>query len=226
MTPGEHAPGVRLVFLGPPGAGKGTQAQVLAGTSGAVQIATGDILRRHRRDRTPLGLEAQSFMDAGKLVPDDLIVRMMEAEIAGHDSFILDGFPRTVPQAEALDALLARLGLPLVAVVLFETDRAELMARLTGRLTNERTGRTYHVVTDPPKVAGVDDDDGGPLVTRPDDRPETVAKRLVEYDSLTAALVPYYGAHGLLVRIDAMQAVPTVTAAIEGAVRRREAHVS
>lgn len=218
--------GVRLVFVGPPGAGKGTQAQLLADRFGAIQIATGDILRRHRREKTPLGAEAQSFMDAGKLVPDDLIIRMMEAEIAGHDSFILDGFPRTVPQAEALDALLERLHLPLVAVVMFETNRDELVVRLTGRLTNERTGRTYHVTFDPPKVAGIDDDDGGPLVTRPDDSIETVGKRLAEYDALTAAVVPYYEGLHMLVRVDAMQPVASVTAAIVAAIDARVAHAS
>lgn len=202
---------MRLVLLGPPGAGKGTQARILEERFGAVQLSTGDMLRKHRAEGTPLGKEAQSYMDAGALVPDDLIVRMMEGELAEKSSFILDGFPRTVAQAEALSALLLKLDLPLSATLLFDADRAELVARLTGRWTNPRSGRTYHTTFNPPKVAGIDDEDGGPLVQRPDDTLEVVSKRLETYDVQTKPLVDYYAATGQLVRIDGMKSVDDVT---------------
>jgi len=202
---------MRVVFLGPPGAGKGTQAQLLEQKYGARQISTGDILRRHRRQETALGKEAQAFMDRGDLVPDDVIIKMFEAELGdGTKGFILDGFPRTVPQAQALDALLARLHLPLTAVLLFKTERPELIKRLTARWTNPRTGRVYNEISDPPKVRGICDDDGGELVQRPDDRPETVTKRLDVYEAQTAPLIDYYKRSGLLVPIDAMQPVEDV----------------
>jgi adenylate kinase len=201
----------RLVLLGPPGAGKGTQARILEERFGAVQISTGDILRKHRTEGTPLGKEAQSYMDAGGLVPDDLIIRMMEGELAGKSSFILDGFPRTVAQAEALSRLLEKLQIPLTATLLFDADRAELVARLTGRWTNPRSGRTYHTAFNPPKVAGIDDEDGGPLVQRPDDTLEVVSKRLETYDLQTKPLVDYYAASGRLVRIDGVKPVDAVT---------------
>ncbi len=202
---------MRLVLLGPPGAGKGTQARILEERFGAVQLSTGDMLRKHRAEGTPLGKEAQSYMDAGALVPDDLIIRMMEGELAEKSSFILDGFPRTVAQAQALSALLVKLDLPLSATLLFDADRAELVARLTGRWTNPRTGRTYHTAFNPPKVAGIDDEDGGPLVQRPDDTLEVVSKRLETYDVQTKPLVDYYAATGQLVRIDGMKSVGDVT---------------
>jgi len=202
---------MRVVFLGPPGAGKGTQAQLLEQKYGARQISTGDILRRHRRQETALGKEAQAFMDRGDLVPDDVIIKMFEAELGdGTKGFILDGFPRTVPQAQALDALLARLHFPLTAVLLFKTERPELIKRLTARWTNPRTGRVYNEISDPPKVRGICDDDGGELVQRPDDRPETVTKRLDVYEAQTAPLIDYYKRSGLLVPIDAMQPVEDV----------------
>ncbi len=151
-------------------------------------------------------------MDRGDLVPDALIIKMFEEELSdGSQGFILDGFPRTVPQAEALDALLARLALPLSAVILFDIGREELIKRLTGRWTNPRTGRVYHEIYDPPKRPGIDDDDGGPLVQRPDDRLETVVKRLDVYEAQTAPLVDYYRKTGLLVTIDATRPVETVT---------------
>jgi adenylate kinase len=153
-------------------------------------------------------------MEAGGLVPDDLIVAMMESELRGRTSFILDGFPRTVAQAEALDGLLARLGLPLLAVLLFDADRPTLTERLTGRWTNPRTGRTYHATFNPPKVAGVDDDDGQPLVQRKDDTLEVVVARLQTYDAETAPLVDYYATKGLLVRIDGLKPIDEVTAAV------------
>lgn len=212
---------VRVVFLGPPGAGKGTQAKLVESRFGARQISTGDILRANLANGTPLGLKAKSFMDAGELVPDDVVIGMMEGELGGSNSFVLDGFPRTVAQAEALDALLARLRLPLTAVLLFDADRATLTGRLTGRWTNPRTGRTYHAEFNPPRVAGIDDEDGGPLVQRPDDSREVVVDRLAEYDKKTAPLTEYYGTTGLLKRIDGLGSIERVTAEVLAALDDR-----
>jgi adenylate kinase len=202
---------MRLVFLGPPGAGKGTQAKVLEQRFGARQISTGDILRANVADGTALGKRAKSFMDAGDLVPDDVIIGMMEGELGSAPSFVLDGFPRTVAQAGALDATLARLELPLSAVLLFDADRETLIARLTGRWTNPRSGRTYHALFNPPKVAGIDDEDGGPLEQRRDDTHDVVVERLATYDQKTAPLIDYYAKTGLLVRIDGLKPIDAVT---------------
>jgi adenylate kinase len=204
---------VILVFLGPPGAGKGTQAKILEDRFGYRQISTGDILRRHRAEKTPLGLEAQSYMDAGKLVPDDLIIRMMEAELADAENVIVDGFPRTIPQAEAFDALLKRKGLTPFAVI-FDVDYGVLTDRIVGRWTNPRTGRVYHEKFAPPKVAGICDEDGGPLTQRPDDAADVVAKRLAVYDAETAPLVKHYEKNGNFVHVNGLGDIKDVTNAI------------
>jgi adenylate kinase len=202
-----------LIFLGPPGAGKGTQAKILEDRFGYRQISTGDMLRRHRTEKTALGLEAQSYMDAGKLVPDDLVIRMVEAELANADNVIVDGFPRTIPQAEAFDALLDAKRLKSVAVI-FDVDYSVLTERITGRWSNPRTGRVYHAKFNPPKVAGIDDEDGGPLVQRPDDAPEVVEKRLKVYDDETAPLIAHYEKHGDFVHVDGLGKIADVTEAI------------
>jgi adenylate kinase len=203
---------MRLIFLGPPGAGKGTQARILEREFGAKQISTGDLLREHRAQGTELGKAAEGYMQRGELVPDDLIVSMIEGELDKHPrGFIMDGFPRTVAQAEAFDGMLERKGWPLDAVVLFDADRETLMQRLTGRWTNPRNGRTYNSISDPPKVDGIDDEDGGPLVQREDDRPETVAKRLDVYESQTKPLVDYFHKTGKLVAVDGLLDVGAVT---------------
>ncbi len=202
-----------LIFLGPPGAGKGTQAKILEEKCGHRQISTGDLLRAHRANKTPLGLEAQGFMDRGELVPDDLIIRMMEGELASASDVVVDGFPRTVAQAEAFDALLAAKRHTATAV-LFDVEMSALMERLTGRWTNPRTGRVYHEKFYPPKTAGIDDEDGGPLVQRDDDKAETIAKRLAVYETQTAPLIAYYGSRGVLVSVDALAERDAVTKAI------------
>jgi adenylate kinase len=212
---------MRLVFLGPPGAGKGTQAKVLEDRFGARQISTGDILRANRKAGTPLGVKAQSFMDSGGLVPDDLIIDMMRSELASVDSFVLDGFPRTVGQARALDTMLETLDLPLSAALLFDADRKTLIERLTSRWTNPRTGRTYNTLFNPPKVAGIDDIDGGPLEQRRDDTLEVVLERLATYDELTAPLIDYYAGVGLLVRIDGLKTIDAVTSDVLSAIDAR-----
>jgi len=201
-----------LIFLGPPGAGKGTQARILEEKCGHRQISTGDLLRAHRAKSTPLGLEAQGFMDRGELVPDDLIIRMMEAELANVTDVVVDGFPRTVAQAEAFDAMLAAKHLTATAV-LFDVEMNALMERLTGRWTNPRTGRVYHEKFYPPKVAGIDDEDGGPLVQRDDDKAETIAKRLDVYKAQTEPLIAYYSGKGM-VTVDALAERDVVTKAI------------
>jgi adenylate kinase len=217
---------VNLIFLGPPGAGKGTQAKVLEERFGYRQLSTGDMLRAHRRDGTTLGAEAQGYMDRGELVPDDLIIRMVEADLAGNPAeVILDGFPRTVPQAQALDALLARLGRKAVAIA-FEVDRDVLTDRLTGRWTHPASGRTYHVKHNPPAVHAVDDVTGEPLVQREDDKEETIRKRLAEYDAKTLPLIGYYEKSTTtpLLRVDALAPIDVVGEQIAGIVRNRAEH--
>ena len=206
---------IKVIFLGPPGAGKGTQARILEEHYGAIQISPGDILRRNRSAGTDLGKLAQSYMDSGALVPDDVIIKMMEIELARHPNVILDGFPRTAAQAEAFDALLARTGQNLNAVILFNADRSTLIERLSGRWTNPRSGRVYHETFSPPKARGIDDEDGGELVQREDDRPEAVVKRLEVYDQQTKPLVEHYRKTGKLVEIDALKSVDEVTREIE-----------
>jgi adenylate kinase len=203
---------MRLVFLGPPGAGKGTQARILEQRFGPRQISTGDILREQRAAGTELGRQAESFMTRGELVPDKVIIDMVGSELANSPSgFIMDGFPRTVAQAEAFDTFLHDKGWPLDAVVLFDADRSTLIQRLSARWSNPRNGRTYNTATNPPRVPEIDDDDGGPLLQREDDRPETVAKRLDVYDEQTRPLVDYYRGSGKLVEVDALAGVAGVT---------------
>jgi len=203
---------MRLILLGPPGAGKGTQAQILQQRFGAKQISTGDILRENRNKGTELGKLAESYMLSGALVPDEVMIKMIEAELEKLDGgFIMDGFPRTVAQAQAFDALLEKRDTPLDAVVLFNADRDTLFTRLTARWINPRTGRSYNTVTNPPRVPGIDDEDGGPLVQREDDKPETVAKRLDVYERQTAPLIDYYRGSGKLFEIDALKPVDEVT---------------
>ena len=210
---------MNLIFLGPPGAGKGTQAKVLADRFGYRQISTGDILRANVREGTPLGLEAKPIMESGGLVPDDLMIRMIEAEMEKSGKLIFDGFPRTTAQAKALDALLARKHGSAVAV-LFDVDLGALLERLTGRWTHVASGRTYHAKFAPPKQAGVDDVTGEPLVQRPDDKEETIRTRLAAYTEHTAPLIAYYddpqGAR--LVKVDALAPIEAVTAQLVGLV--------
>jgi adenylate kinase len=216
---------VRLIFLGPPGAGKGTQARILQERFGLEQISTGDILRENRTHGTELGKQAEGYMQKGELVPDALIVDMIERKLENHPTgFIVDGFPRNVAQAEAFDALLRRKGWALDAAVLFDAGHETLISRLSSRWTNPRNGRTYNTLTNPPKVAGVDDEDGGRLVQRDDDRPETVAKRLDVYDRETRPLIDYYRSAGNLVEVDALAAVDDVTHQVLNAIGMERAH--
>ena len=195
---------LNLILLGPPGAGKGTQADRLTQDFAVAYIPTGDLLRKAVADGTPLGKQARSHMDAGELVPDDVIIGVILAEVdteAARDGFLLDGFPRTVGQAEALDAELDELGRKLTAVLLIEAPDDEIVRRLSGRRVSE-SGRVYHVDFDPPKVEGIDDVDGTPLIQREDDEPETIRRRLQVFHDQTAPLIDFYEQRGQLRRFD------------------------
>ena len=189
-----------IVLLGGPGAGKGTQAQILQKQFGYRQISTGDLLRAHVTKGTELGKAADGFMKAGALVPDDLIIKMVEGELQGDTALLFDGFPRTVAQAQALDALLESRGPGL-------------------------PGAVYHEKFSPPKVAGVCDDDGGPLIQRPDDNAETIKKRLDVFERETMPLVAYYRADGRLTSIDATQPIEHVTHMLMHAIGVEHDHV-
>jgi len=195
---------LNLILLGPPGAGKGTQAERLTQDFPLAYIATGDMLRAAVRDGTPLGLQAKGYMDAGDLVPDDVIIGVILERVQSDDArdgFLLDGFPRTIGQAEALGVELGKLGRRLTAVLLIETPDEEIVRRLSGRRVS-KSGRVYHVEFDPPKHEGRCDIDGTPLIQRDDDKPETVKKRLEVYHELTSPLVSFYEDRGLLRRFD------------------------
>lgn len=207
---------IDLVFMGPPGAGKGTQAQRLCAKLGVPQISTGDMLRAARKAGTELGRKADEFMQRGALVPDEVVIGLVDERIRESDAqkgFVLDGFPRTVPQAESLDRLLQKAGRAIQHVVLLEVPDALIVERITGRRMGETTGRIYHVKYDPPPFP--DRGEGGErLLTRPDDQEEVVRKRLAEYAALTAPLVAYYGNRGLLRRVDGVGPLDQVSESI------------
>jgi adenylate kinase len=190
---------LNLVLVGPPGAGKGTQAARLVKDFDLPFISVGDILRANVKDGTELGVKAKGYMDKGELLPDELVVDLIMDRLDEDDAktgFILDGFPRTVPQAEALDAGLAKSDRKLTAVVVIEVPDEDLIERLSGRRVNPRTGRTYHIKYDPPKHEGVDDVDGTKLIQRDDDKPETIANRLSVYHEQTAPVIGFYEQQG------------------------------
>ena len=196
---------LNLILFGPPGAGKGTQAERLRGDFQLPYIATGDMLRQNVSDGTDLGREAKGYMDKGDLVPDGVIVAMVAERLQeedAQDGFILDGFPRTVPQAEALDKQLSDLGRRITAVLLLNVPDEEVERRLSGRRMCVKKGHNYHIEFDPPKREGVCDQDGSRLIQRDDDKPEVVRKRLQTYQEKTSPLIEYYDDQGLLKRID------------------------
>jgi adenylate kinase len=195
---------MRLVLLGPPGAGKGTQARHLVQRYGAKLIATGDIFRRNVQNDTELGREAKKYMDAGELVPDDVVVRMVVAGLEeAPEGFILDGFPRTTVQAQALEEALAEDGTPLSAALALMLDDELAVKRLAGRRTCQQCHRTYNVELDPPQAEGICDVCGGRLVQRADDDELTVRRRLEVYHESTAPLLEFYSGRGLLRVVDA-----------------------
>jgi adenylate kinase len=204
---------MRLVLVGAPGSGKGTQADVLVGRLNAPKVSTGDMLRAALKAGTKLGLEAKSYMDAGKLVPDSVVIGLVGERLSEPDAkngFILDGFPRTTAQADALGALLERLGKPLDRVVELAVPSELIVERIIHRRTDKRTGQIYHLKYSPPPP-------NAELEHRADDREETVNKRLADYEAMTTALLPYYQKAGLLVRVDGVGKPAEVTARVLGA---------
>jgi adenylate kinase len=201
---------VRLILLGAPASGKGTQAAVLTEKFGVPKISTGDMLRAAVAAGTELGKQADSLMKAGQLVPDSVVIGLVKERVSQPDAkngFILDGFPRTVPQADALEALLVSLGTPLEKVVQIDVTRDLLEERATLRRTDKRTGHIYHLKYSPPPLDAV-------LEHRADDQPETVKKRLDQYDAMTAALLPHYEKLGLLRRVDGVGSPKEITSRI------------
>ncbi len=198
-------PELNLILFGPPGAGKGTQADRLRIDFRLPYIATGDMLRSNVKNGTELGVKAKQYMDAGELVPDDLIVAMAGERLRegdAEDGFILDGFPRTIEQARALDAQLSEQGRHVTAAILIDAPDEEVVRRLSGRRMCVKNGHNYHVEFDPPKHEGVCDQDGSRLVQRDDDKPEVVRNRLSVYHNQTEPLISYYDQQGLMRRID------------------------
>lgn len=217
--------GRAVIFLGPPGAGKGTQAKQIAGSYGVPHLSTGDMFREHVSRGTPLGLRAKPIMERGELVPDDLVLSMVEDRISRPDTangFILDGFPRTVPQAEKLDGILRRRFKTEPLVVHFVVDKNQLMRRLTGRRVCGIGGEIYNIYDHPPKVPGRCDRDGGELTQRPDDREEVIAERLAAYERQTRPLVDYYRQQGVLKDVDGMAAPEAVTKNVLGLLAQKK----
>ncbi len=212
-----------VIFIGPPGAGKGTQAKEVARLYGVPHLSTGDMFREHVGRGTPLGLQAKPMMDRGELVPDSIVLGMVEERIARPDcahGFVLDGFPRTKAQAERLAELLEARGFKRPVVVHFVVDREILLRRLTGRRMCKLGGEIYNIYDRPPKVPGRCDNDGGELVQRQDDREEVIAPRLAAYEKQTAPLVAYYRSQGVLEDVNGAASVDEVTRHVLDILRR------
>ena len=209
-----------LVLLGAVGAGKGTQASILAREGGLLHLATGDLFRRARDEGTPLGEIARGYMRRGELVPDEITVRMVSEALsdpAAAAGVVFDGFPRTLAQAQALDDMLAGMGMTITRAVLIDVPEDVLVARVAGRWVCPECGAPYHLPDDPPRVAGLCDRDGTPLVQREDDRPNVFRARLREQMAPLEDVVSYYADRGLLVRVDGQRPIEAVTAAIRDA---------
>ncbi len=215
---------MNLILLGPPGAGKGTQAKLLTKRFSIPQISTGDILRSAVKEQTAMGTKAKSYMDSGALVPDEVVVGIVEERLSKPDcvnGFILDGFPRTVAQADALKLMLAGLNKSIEHVLSIEVDREDLLERITGRRTCRSCGKGYHVTFDPPKQPSKCDDCGGELYQRDDDREETMRKRLAVYDEQTAPLIEYYSRESLLRTVKGVGSIENIQCAILNIVEGR-----
>jgi len=211
---------VKLILMGPPGAGKGTQAEKLIDLYQIPHISTGDMFRKAQKEGTALGLQAKSYMDQGQLVPDEVTIGIVRERLSEDDcknGFLLDGFPRTVQQADALDGILTDLGMSLDAVVDIQVNKDFLVERLTGRRVCKACGATYHVSFNAPKVENVCDKCGGELYQRNDDKIETVSNRLDVYAAQTAPLIEYYQSKGMIKSIDGSKSVEEVLADIQAA---------
>lgn len=217
---------LRVILLGAPGSGKGTQAKRLAASRALCHLSTGDMLRRAVRERTPIGLEAERYLDAGRLVPDDMIVGMVRDRIGAVDcagGFVLDGFPRTEPQAVALDAMLDETGTPASGAIHLEVDPEVVVNRIAGRRGCRACGTPYHVDYAPPTVEGICDACGGAVVQRADDEADTVRRRLGVYADQAKGLIAHYEEKGTLKSVDAGQPLEAVAEAIDAIVGRWEA---
>nr|WP_272917187.1 MULTISPECIES: adenylate kinase [unclassified Paenibacillus] len=202
------------MIMGPPGAGKGTQADVIVKEFGIPHISTGDAFRLAMKQGTPIGIKAKEYIDKGELVPDDVTIGIVEERLQQPDckkGFLLDGFPRTLAQAEALDQILGRLNTKLDDVINLKVDSDNLLARITGRRVCKSCGTSYHIVFNPPKVEGICDKDGGELYQRPDDNEDSVRTRLDEYSNKTAPLLTFYENQNLLRHIDGEQDIDVVS---------------
>jgi adenylate kinase len=207
---------MKIILLGPQGAGKGTQAQRLSKKTGAKHISTGDIVRAEIKSGSELGRKVQDFNDRGELVPDEIIVEMAKPYLDDADAWLLDGFPRNEAQAKALEEALKDLGIEIDAAVALEAPDDELVERLSGRRTSDATGRVYHVEHDPPPEES--EEDPGPFVQRKDDTEEAIRRRLAIYHEQTEPLKGYYEERGLLTTVDARKPIPEVTEEILAAV--------
>ena len=212
---------MRIMLLGPPGGGKGTQAKYLEEKWNIPQISTGDMLRENVKLSTPLGIEAKSYMEKGELVPDQVILNMMESRLQKDDcksGYILDGFPRTIPQAEALTKLLNTINQELDIAILLKLDDEIIVKRMSGRRVHPDSGRVYHIIYNPPKAADKDDVSGEDLIIRPDDQEDTVRNRLKVYENQTSPLIEYYNKLNILHSIDADGSIEEINNRIKQAI--------
>lgn len=217
---------VRVVFIGPPGAGKGTQAKFLRESYGACQVSTGDILRKAVQEQTPVGKQAGQYLNKGELVPDDVMLNLVAERLRDEDckkGFILDGFPRTVAQAEGLEGILENLGSKLDSVLSIRLSERVIIERLSGRRSCRKCGGLYHALLNPPRRDGFCDCCGGELYQRQDDREETIAARLRVFETQTAPLVDYYRSKGLLKEINGMGSVEEIRSRVFQALGEAEA---
>ena len=214
---------MKILLLGPPGGGKGTQAKFLIDKLGIPQISTGDMLREHVKNETNLGLEAKEYMNSGQLVPDKVILGMMKVRLNEEDcknGYILDGFPRTIPQAEGLDSLFLELNQSLDFVIVIEVNDDTIVNRMAGRRVHLASGRVYHIQYNPPKVENRDDETGEELIIRPDDEESTVRKRLEVYHSETSPLINYYELQNLVYKINGERDIDVVSNSINNIINR------
>ena len=212
---------MRVMLLGPPGGGKGTQAKYIEEKWNIPQISTGDMLRENVKLSTPLGIEAKSYMKKGELVPDQVILNMMESRLQKDDcksGYILDGFPRTIPQADALTKLLNAINQELDIAILLKLDDEIIVKRMSGRRVHPDSGRVYHIIYNPPKAADKDDVSGEDLIIRPDDQEDTVRNRLKVYENQTSPLIEYYNKLNILHSIDAEGSIEEINTRIKQAI--------